>query len=377
MDLWYFFGALALDIVKPRLGLIGFIAPSNWITNSGAQRFRDKVLADGKIVEFIDFGDFKVFDQAGIQTMIYVMKRENASEYNFNYSKVIDSKINHEAAKTFLAKVNEPQFIYYSAHISRIESQNKPLNFNNKLIGDLLSKIKSKGATTLTDDEVAQGIVAPQDYSNKQAVALLGGNISLGDGIFNLTNLEYKRLGLSQTEKQLVKPFYTTEQLHRYYANSQNSTWVIYTDSRFKNPDEMKPYPAIKQHLDIFQPVITSHNKPYGLHRARDERFFKGEKIISLRKLISPRLPLLILTPTFRKLILLSKQNVSICDFNGSAYSKVVEFWLRYKGKMQGDIFQIDKAPLVEIPIVLPDDQSVLAKLTNVMIKHLGELSDF
>jgi type I restriction-modification system DNA methylase subunit len=90
MDLWYFFGALALEIVKKDSGLIGYIAPNNWITNSGASKFRNIILNDGKITQFIDFGDFKVFDSAGIQTMIYIMKRsDNNANYTFDYSKVL------------------------------------------------------------------------------------------------------------------------------------------------------------------------------------------------------------------------------------------------------------------------------------------------
>src|SRR5690606_9029284 len=90
MDLWYLFGALALQIVKKESGLIGYIAPNNWITNSGASKFRNIVLQKGKITEFIDFGDFKVFDSAGIQTMIYIMQRSNNNlNYQFAYSKVL------------------------------------------------------------------------------------------------------------------------------------------------------------------------------------------------------------------------------------------------------------------------------------------------
>lgn len=377
MDLWYFFGALALDIIKPSKGLIGYIAPSNWITNSGAQKFRDKVLADGKIIQFIDFGDFKVFDQAGIQTMIYIMKRENASEYNFDYSKVANSKINHEAAKAFLAKVDDPRFDYYSAKVNRALSQNKTLNFNHQTNGDLLNKIESIGTIRLFDSEVAQGIVAPQDYVNKKTAALLGDAASVGNGIFNLSNTEYEKLGLSQTEKQLVKPFYTTEQLHRYYGNQQNTSWIIYTDSKFKNPDEMQPYPNLKQHLDTYMPVITSSNKPYGLHRARDEKFFIGEKIISLRKTHRPSFTFTNFDAYVSQTYFVIKTvRADMRYLTAILNSKVISFWLRYKGKMQGDIYQIDKAPLLEIPLVVHEDQSILANLTVKMIDYLEKLND-
>ena len=36
--------------------------------------------------------------------------------------------------------------------------------------------------------------------------------------------------------------------------------------------------------------------------------------------------------------------------------SRLVEFWLRHRGKMQGDNFQVDKQPLLEIPIVDTDN---------------------
>src|SRR5690606_13014722 len=47
-------------------------------------------------------------------------------------------------------------------------------------------------------------------------------------------------------------------------------------------------------------------------------------------------------------------------------------FWLRYKGKMQGDLFQVDKAPLLEIPIYKSDNQSYLSQLADFVI-HLGK----
>ena len=94
MDLWYFFGCLGLKITKEN-GLIGFIAPNNWITNDGASNFRNKVIKEAKIIEFIDFGDFKVFESAGIQTMIYVMKKTSENkDYFLDYSKIDDKNLN-------------------------------------------------------------------------------------------------------------------------------------------------------------------------------------------------------------------------------------------------------------------------------------------
>jgi len=375
MDLWYFFGALALDIIKKNKGLVGYIAPSNWVTNSGAQKFRDKVLSDGQIIEFVDFGDFKVFDQAGIQTMIYIMRHTQIGKYSFPYSKVINSKINHEAAKAFLAKIDDSKFTYYTAQVNKDGSKGKTLNFNNELRNVVLDKINESGSERLLSGEVAQGIVAPQDYANKKAVAALGEHVQLGDGIFNLSDREYANLGLTETEKQIVKPFYTTEQLHRYYGNSLNESWVIYTDSKFSNPDEMSLFPNIKQHLDKFISVITSSNKPYGLHRARDEKFFVGEKIMSLRKTHQPAFTYTDFdTYVSQTYFVIKTTRFDMRYLTAILNSKVVAFWLRYKGKMQGDMYQVDKEPLLSIPIAQSLDEKALSVLCNDMQITLRQL---
>ena len=283
MDLWYFFGALALDIIKKDYGLIGYIAPNNWITNSGASKFRNIVLNKGKLTEFIDFGDFKVFDSAGIQTMIYIMKSsDNNENYEFNFSKVNDSKIRHEDAQLFLERIKDDKYEYFTAKIDQKENIDKPINFVNAELTLIIDKIREKQNFDFDKKEIAQGIVAPQDFLNKKNQAILGDNFEVGNGIFNITQTEYENLNLTADEKKLVKPFYTTSELHRFYGTNKNRLWVIYTDSSFNDAERIEPYPNLKEHLNKFQEVITSSNKPYGLHRAREEKFFKNQKIISL-----------------------------------------------------------------------------------------------
>ena len=106
----------------------------------------------------------------------------------------------------------------------------------------------------------------------------------IGKGVFILSNDELKELDLNETEIQLIKPIYNSNQVLKYLTLKSNDYWIIYTDSSYNKPESLNDYPIIKKHLDRFQEIITSSNKPYGLHRARKENFFIGEKIISLRK---------------------------------------------------------------------------------------------
>lgn len=379
MDLWYFFGDLALDIIKKDDGLIGYIAPNNWITNSGASKFRNLVLEKGQILEFIDFSDFKVFDSAGIQTMIYIMKKSDSNDnYTLNYSKVIDSKINHDDAQLFLEKVINPKYEYFKTNIDKSRYIDKPINFINEELSVILNKIKEKQNFEFDNKEIAQGIVAPQDFLNQKNKDILGDDFNVGDGIFNLTNIEFHNLGLLDNEKQLIKPFFTTSELFRYFGINKNNIWVIYTDSSFKNPKTIEDYPNIKKHLDKFQDVITSDNKPYGLHRARDEYFFKDKKIISLRKCARPSFTYTdfdcYVSQTY---FVIKTERLDNKYLTGLLNSNLIAFWLKYKGKMQGDMYQVDKAPLMNLPIIKPTaeiEEEVSKLVSNIIDNSQKEL---
>jgi len=131
----------------------------------------------------------------------------------------------------------------------------------------------------------------------------------------------------------------------------------------------MKPYPNLKKHLDRFQEVITSNNKPYGLHCARREHYFTGEKIISLRKCAIPTFTYTdfdcYVSQTY---FVIKTERVDQKYLTALLNSKLIAFWLRHRGKMQGFQHQIDKAPLVEIPLFKTSNQSVFALLVDYII---------
>ncbi|MBC8320319.1 MAG: Eco57I restriction-modification methylase domain-containing protein [Bacteroidetes bacterium] len=381
MDLWYFFGALALEIIKKEKGLIGYIAPNNWITNSGASKFRNIVINKGKIIEYIDFGDFKVFDSAGIQTMIYIMKRsDNNKKYDFDYAKVIDSKIKHIDAQLFLENVKDERFEYFTTEIEKDKYVDKPINFINTGLTIIVNKIKLKQDFVFDNKEIATGIDVHQDFINKKHIDILGEDYKVGEGIFNLSHQEYNTLNLIPKEKELVKPFFTTSELGRFYGIPKNTLWVIYTNSSFKNPETIESYPNLKRHLDRFAEIITSDNKPYGLHRAREEKFFLGKKIISVRKCARP-------TFTFtdfdcyvsQTYFSIKTERLNQKYLTGLLNSNPIAFWLKYKGKMQGDLYQVDKEPLLNLPIIKPSNetQTEISELVTRIIEQKQKQIDY
>ncbi len=374
MDIWYFFACFCIDMLKDNGGIQCFIAQNNWITSSGAAKLRNKIVQETEMLSFIDFGNYKVFQSAGIQTMIYVVKKTTPREkYTTNYARLLVDNID----KTFLDYFLQSDANTIHENFERLNFEFVPasyadgyITFANDTNDYILKKIQGIQHIKLLEKEVAQGIVFPQDFLNKKSAEKLGEGFKVGNGVFALNATELKSLQLSKNEEGIIKPYFTTEQFKRFYAKNENDYWLIYTDSSFKKQETINHYPNIKRHLDKFAKVITSDNYPYGLHRAREERFFKNEKIIVQRK--CPGRPIFTYanfdTYVSATFFLIQTERANLKYLTALLNSKLVAFWLRSKGKMQGNNYQIDKEPLLEIPIALSDKQQIIATLVDYIL---------
>ncbi|EAH4534334.1 class I SAM-dependent DNA methyltransferase [Campylobacter jejuni] len=182
-------------------------------------------------------------------------------------------------------------------------------------------------------------------------------------------------LSLLKNEKILLKPIFESDNIQKYFVKRYNYFWVIYTNSSFKNPNSMDDYPNLKKHLDKFKKVITSDNKPYGLHRARDEKFFTGSpRIVALRKCVGePKFSYVdfdcYVSATF---YVIKTQRINVKYLTAILNSKLIAFWLKHKGKMQGNNYQIDKEPLLNIPIVTINSKN--QKIADELINLVDEI---
>ncbi len=376
MDIWYMFACRGLDWLKAETGMLAFIATNNWVTNYGAKKLREKIAADARIEQLIDFGEFRVFRDAGIQTMILIARKRLPEErYTFDYRRLGGRKPTLLEARALLDRMPGPNCHYLTPTTRADNSRGAPLTLSASRAEALLDKIAARQNFELDGaKEIAQGIVAPQDRLNAAGRAKLGDGFVVGQGIFTLTAEERAALKLSKAEGAMLKPFYTTAELRRYAADPSNKQWVIYTDSGFGDAAEIARYPRLKKHLDRFAKIITSSHGPYGLHRARDERFFVGEKIMSLRKCAVPcftytDFPCYV-SQTFN---VIKTSRVNLVFLTGLLNSRLARFWLAHKGKMQGHLYQVDKEPLLAIPLCIPakPEQERLAKMVRRVMRSL------
>ena len=358
MDFWYFFTSLGIELLKEN-GTLSYIAPNNWLTTAGGKKMRNHIMKETIIKEFIDFGDYMVFENASQQTMVFLLeKNKNKNIMKVNYSKILFNKGILVELERFLLKNKNDNYIYYISNIDRKKyNEDSNIVFLNNYIDNITNKIKLQENFKFLENEITNGIHPHHAIVTQKMLKNLENNHKIGDGIFVLTDNEIKNLSLNENEKKILKPLYESELLTKYTYKKDNHKYIIYTDSSFKDISQMKEYPILKKHLDNFKEVITSDNKPYGLHRARKEEFFIENKIVSLRKTSEPYFCYLDKPSYFMaEFYILKTDRINMKYLTGLLNSKLVAFWLRYMGKMQVNNYQIDKEPLMNIPIKIASE---------------------
>ncbi|WRC30429.1 Eco57I restriction-modification methylase domain-containing protein [Helicobacter pylori] len=353
MDIWYHFVGIGLEILKQNR-VLSFIATNNWTTNAGAEKLRNILLRETQFISLIDFGDYRVFESADIQTMIMCFRKIiSPNQYFFDYRKIIAKKPSDTNRITLLQRKECEGNLYLNAKIEKKNLINKTLFFSH--FDSIFNTILKNAILFLNKKEITNGIHPHYDRINKKINEKFSNQFFNGEGIFVLSEAEKNNLKLSQKEMKLLKPSYETAEIMKYLTLSQNQHWIIYTDSSFKNPKSMDDYPNLKKHLDRFKEVITSDNKPYGLHRARDERFFTGNpRIIVLRKCAKEPIFSYVnfdcyVSATF---YIIKTKRFDSKFLVGLLNSLLIRFWLKHRGKVQGNNYQIDKEPLMNIPLI-------------------------
>ena len=386
MDIWYLFGDLGLNLLKPNCNFC-YIATNNWITNAGAANFRNIVIENSQIVNLTDFGAFMIFETASIQTMIMLFKNTSkADNYTFDYRRLEGEKPNLENVINLLNGVETSNSVLLSPTVNKQNLIGKPLTFNTDENAELLSKIKAKQNFTIDPKkEIAQGIVPNPDVVNNNnlskipASKIKNENIKVGDGVFIVNRGFFTKL--SAKENKYIKPIYEPYLIDKYSLNDYDKEIIYITKKNFK-----KDAPKLISHLEKFKEIMEDRRENQKgtlsfnhLHWPRDDSFFEeGAKVLSVRKCAVPTFAY-----TENEAYVMMSFNVirstriNLKFLTGLLNSKLIAFWLRKKGKMQGNNYQLDKEPLLEIPIYNPTDSEAnkISALVDKIItqKQKGE----
>ena len=357
MDLWYGFACKSLDLLKED-GVETFIAQNNWVTSSGASIFRNEVLNRTKILVFTDFWDYKVFKTAGIQTMIYLLRNDSEnSNYQSRFSRLKTKNLTSEQLTKFLnGNVDSSRWESHLITLNNEEFSNGYIIFKNPRLTDLLNRISSAGDYTLEEKEIAQGIVPNPDVVNSSNIKKISSNkvlandISVGDGVFVVPK------GSLSVSSKYLKPCVEPNETGRYKDVSGFSKELLYVTKHNYNGDDSN----IQKHLEPFREIMDARRENqngrldyFHLHWPREERFFsRGPKILSIRKCERPSFTFQ--TDEIYPMMafnIIKTVRFELKGLTSILNSQLIKFWLYHKGKMQGSNYQVDKEPLLQIPL--------------------------
>ncbi|HEG4692434.1 TPA: Eco57I restriction-modification methylase domain-containing protein [Campylobacter jejuni] len=358
MDIWYHFVGCGFDILKNN-GYLAFIATNNWVTNSGAKKLRNIVLEESQILSLVDFSSFMVFDSASIQTMIMQFQKiKPPKNYEFHFAKITTQTPIYEDVINLLKNEKTQNNEILSINLTPKKFIDKTLNFTKSDYEELFNKIQKYGKFYLEESEVAQGIVPAID----EAFVIKDKNV------------------FSKNEQCFIKEYYTG--LSGKFYSSFTDKYLIYLSNK-NYSGNLDDLPNLKQHFQKYKEILKESkikyktpNKPYFyLHREREEKFFKKgeEKIISQVRCIEPIF--VYSNENFygsRALFFIQTCRINLKYLTGVLNSKLIAFWLKHKGKIQGNLFKIDKEPLLNIPVVNINSKN--EKLANKLISLVDEI---
>ncbi|HED7361832.1 TPA: Eco57I restriction-modification methylase domain-containing protein [Campylobacter coli] len=358
MDIWYHFVGRGFDILKNN-GYLAFIATNNWVTNSGAKKLRNIVLEESQILSLVDFSSFMVFDSASIQTMIMQFQKiKPPKNYEFHFAKITTQTPIYEDALSLLKNEKTQNNEILSINLTPKKFIDKTLNFTKSDYEELFNKIQKYGKFYLEESEVAQGIVPAID----EAFVIKDKNV------------------FSKNEQCFIKEYYTG--LSGKFYSSFTDKYLIYLSNK-NYSGNLDDLPNLKQHFQKYKEILKESkikyktpNKPYFyLHREREEKFFKKgeEKIISQVRCIEPIF--VYSNENFygsRALFFIQTCRINLKYLTGVLNSKLIAFWLKHKGKIQGNLFKIDKEPLLNIPIVTINSKN--QKIADELINLVDEI---
>ncbi|MDO8511803.1 MAG: TaqI-like C-terminal specificity domain-containing protein [bacterium] len=265
MDFWFYFLHKAIDLVKDK-GIITFITSRYWLNSYGAKKLIKRVSTKLSFVSFVDIGKLKVFDSVAGQHMVAVYKKTKDVD-KFMYKKLVND-------------------------ISDIGEKRDTQNLKIKLLSN--SSVFINDEIILEDDhklndvfilgsicDISVGVQeSPDKISNKQIKNSKRKDVQVDDGVFVLSQSELDTINPNKTERSAIKKYLDPNDIYRY-GMAWRQKYLIYTDNVVKEKirTDIK-YINIKKHLDKYSGFITSSNKPYGLHRPREIKYFVTPKII-------------------------------------------------------------------------------------------------
>lgn len=395
MDYFYLFFHKSIRLGKPNT-LLTFITTNYYLNATYADKLRKDLFNNCDFIKLINFNEAKIFESAtGQHNVISILKIgrniQNQVETAITSHKgIINGKI---ITDIFYGKDNlTKKFNFKSSEIFEMPKYHIIVEgVREDTVGDLkgsiLNSIKKNGAKLIDIVDIVQGIVT--GANNLSPKYKLEYNIPReeGSGILVLQQNEIDSLVLNDFEKSNIKPWFKNSDISRWKCNENTSQFLVYLTSKDNIAEEK--IPNLINHFEIFKHLLINRNVRTGryslnnyddfikdkfdipyvmikssfkkgnyylLSYARDQYVFEGPKIIcpqrsTLNTFAFTNKPWYGASDVY---FIVEKENIKINlkYILSILNSKLIFFWLYNKCQRKGEMLQLFKDPLSDIPII-------------------------
>ena len=357
MDYWYFFLHLSIDIGKSKC-LISFIVPSYWLSSTGSSVLLERVKNNCNFTKIVEFGENKIFKDVSGRHMIFVLTKP-VSNVKLESQKFTKKSLTAIELEKELASPDKSSVISLIEDSSKIFSIDMKVNIDSLHFQDLFQKIE-RISGFLEDEtqefQVSQGIVEAPDCVNQSISERVKDYSRLGQGVFVINKAEFDKYDFNKEELLYIKKYLSGGDVGRYkYDYSDLLVFYISSSDNKMILSNRRKFPNITGHLDQYKKFITSSNKPYGIHRTRNQEFFTQPKIIGKNMFDRPLFTYCedeyYVNFAFN-VIIRNNSNYDLLFLLGLLNSKLASFWFNIKGKKRGVNVDIGVGLLRQFPLV-------------------------
>ena len=357
MDYWYLFLHKSLDISNYK-SFISYIVPSYWLKSKGSSKVVKRLKNETNFIVVVDFNKNKIFEKSSGRHMIFVISKKTNNIESKGYYKFKDINLNSISLSNILNKLSDKKIDMINIDNKLIYIDDNSIDFNINENISVIEKLKQNTFNFQSEKnyfEVSQGIVEAPAFIDNKVAKKFNMMDSLGKGVFVISIKELENLNLNECEKLFVKPYLRIKDVSRYYHSYKN--YFIFYISNSDNKLIMKEpikYKNIINHLSKYKRVITSSNKPFGIHRTRNKKYFINPKIIGGNMFNVPEFTYCeneIYVNFSFNIIIKINYKYSLKYILGILNSKLGNFWFNKFGKKRGINVDIGVHVLRNFPI--------------------------
>ncbi|MBN2217148.1 MAG: N-6 DNA methylase [Pirellulales bacterium] len=278
MDLWYYFAHRAVELLREG-GVLSLVVSGYWTAAGGAAKLVEQLRRETHVEEVFDLDRLPVFDGVvGRHLILRARKGRRPSAGTL----VKRPPTRATSAEALLAG-RVPAAVFKKSADELFRDGRIDLEPG---AGDLLATI-GRHVPLGRLGRVRQGIAENPASVTRQTVGLLAGG-RVGEGVFVLAPDEVGRLGLSDEEQSLLRPYHVAGDVGRYYLAEHASHTLIYSTD--ETCPDVRAFPAVERHLARFRPIMEARRETrqgrrpwWQLHWPREASLWTADKILSVQ----------------------------------------------------------------------------------------------